>query len=210
LKIALFGGTFDPIHVGHLKAAAAAVRGFSLDRVLFVPSGHPPHKTREPLTAFDHRYSMVSLACAGNPRFIPSLLEAPRPGNKVCYSVDTVRRVRQNLKPNDKLYFLIGIDAFLDIHTWRSWQKLFQLVNFIVVSRPGFARKPIPEPTRKELAATKTTLHYLNGIRETASARAIRQAARRSGSLTKWVPGPVAEYIRKARLYSPKRAEFSK
>ena len=208
MKIALFGGTFDPIHLGHLKAAAAAVRRYGLHRVLFIPSGRPPHKSRAPLTAFDHRYSMVSLACAGNPRFIPSLLEAPKAEKRVCYTVDTVRGVRRKLKSSDELYFLIGIDAFQDIHTWRNWRQLFPLVSFIVVSRPGFASIRDREPARKELASTGPTLHYLNGIRETASARAIRQAARRSGSLTKWVPGPVAEYIRKERLYSPKGAGF--
>jgi nicotinate-nucleotide adenylyltransferase len=79
VNIALFGGTFDPIHSGHLWAAKAAARKFRLDRILFVPSGNPPHKHRDRLTPFHHRFAMVALACAGDPRFVPSLLEAPRP-----------------------------------------------------------------------------------------------------------------------------------
>ena len=204
LKIAIFGGTFDPIHLGHLKVAKAAVQRFKLDQILFTPSGCPPHKIRSPITPFNHRYSMVSLACTNNRRFIPSLLEAPRPGGKSCYSVDTVGHVRRNLRSNDNLYFLIGIDAFLDCRTWRNWQKLFKLVRFIVVSRPGFGAIPSKETQGIELAGKGTTLHYLDGISERVSARTIRKAAQGSRSITKWVPGAVAEYIRKQQLYSPK------
>ncbi len=210
LKIAIFGGTFDPIHFGHLKVAKVAIQRFKLDRILFIPSGCPPHKIRSSITPFNHRYSMVSLACANNRRFIPSLLEAPKPGNKSCYSVDTVGHVRQNLKSNDDLYFLIGIDAFLDCQTWRDWQKLFKLVRFIVVSRPGFGPIPSKETQEIELAGKGTTLHYLNGISERVSARTIRKAAQGSRSITKWVPDPVAEYIRKQQLYSSKGNLFPK
>ena len=153
---------------------------------------------------------MVSLACANNHHFIPSLLEAPKLGSKSCYSVDTVGHVRRNLRSNDDLYFLIGIDAFLDCQTWKNWQKLFKLVRFIVVSRPGFGAIPSKETQGIELAGKGTTLRYLNGISERVSARTIRKAAQDSRSIAKWVPVPVAEYIRKQELYSPKGDFFLK
>ena len=149
MNIALFGGTFDPIHTGHVQAARAAIRMFRLDRVLFVPTGRPPHKRGDHLTPFPHRYGMTVLACAGDRRLIPSLLEAPSAEGKTCYSIDTVRRVRRSLHMDDSLFFLIGVDAFLDLPHWKEYRRLLDLVDFIVVSRPGFdvdeIRKVVPD-----------------------------------------------------------------
>src|SRR6516164_1126972 len=143
VKIALFGGTFDPIHAGHLRAAKVAARKFRLDRILFIPSGDPPHKHRDRLTPFSHRFAMVALACQGDRRFVPSLLEAPRPDRRLQYSIDTARAVRKSLQPTDDLYFLLGLDAFLDLPHWRDYRCLFDLMDFIVVSRPGFRSQEI-------------------------------------------------------------------
>jgi len=118
VNIALFGGTFDPIHAGHLRAAKVAARKFRIDRILFVPSGSPPHKSRDRLTPFAHRFAMVTLACQGDLRFVPSLLEAPRPGRRPHYSIETALKVSQSIKPADSLYFLLGLDAFLDLPHW--------------------------------------------------------------------------------------------
>ena len=129
MKIGLFGGTFDPIHQGHVALARAARERFELGRIYFVPSHVPPHK-RQPVASYLHRYSMVVLATKGERAFIPSLLEAPgevasgalRKGREsqpaVNYSIDTVRRLKQELKKGDELYFLIGMDAFNDIAKW--------------------------------------------------------------------------------------------
>ena len=138
MNIALFGGTFDPIHTGHVQAARAAVRKFRLDRVLLIPTGKPPHKHGDRLTSFGQRFGMVVLACAGDPRLVPSLLEAPTPVGEPCYSIDTVRRVRRTLRKGDRLFFLVGVDAFLDLPYWKDYRQLLDLVDFIVVSRPGF------------------------------------------------------------------------
>ena len=138
MNIALFGGTFDPIHAGHLEAARAATRRFRLDKVLFVPTGNPPHKIRNHLTDYAQRYAMVALACALEPRFIPSQIESPTGDGTPRYSIDTVRAVRRRLQPNDRLYFLLGADAFLDLPHWKEFHRLLALVEFIVVSRPGF------------------------------------------------------------------------
>ena len=138
MNIALFGGTFDPIHTGHVQAARAAARKFRLDRIFFVPTGKPPHKHGDHLTSFPQRYAMTVLACAGEPRLIPSLLEAPTPEGKPCYSIDTVCKVRRSLRKSDRLFFLIGVDAFLELPHWKEYRRLLDLVDFIVVSRPGF------------------------------------------------------------------------
>ncbi len=138
MNIALFGGTFDPIHCGHLCAARAARERFALDRVYFIPAGRPPHRGRDRLTPFEHRYAMVTLACAGEPGFLPSLAESPsRRGAN--YSISTVRRFRRELGPGDRLFFLLGIDAFLEFRTWRQWWLLLNAADFVIVSRPGFS-----------------------------------------------------------------------
>lgn len=137
MNIALFGGTFDPIHCGHLSAARAARDRFALDRVHFVPAGRPPHRHRERLTAYEHRYAMVALACAGEPGFCASLAESPA-HRGASYSIRTVRRFRRQLAATDRLFFLAGADAFLELRSWREWRPLLGLVNFLVISRPGF------------------------------------------------------------------------
>ena len=143
LRIALFGGTFDPIHSGHMRAARAAARKFHLDRILFVPSGNPPHKTRDHLTAFHHRHAMVALACSSGLRFVASLLEAPTADHRPRYSINTVRAARRGLRLNDELFFLLGADAFHDLPHWKQYRQLLNSANFIVVSRPGFSIREI-------------------------------------------------------------------
>src|SRR5215469_15164554 len=118
MKIALFGGTFDPVHRGHLAVARAAAQKFSLDLIYFAPADIPPHKQKRVLADFRHRFAMLALATAGHKRFVPSLIDAPT--GRPNYSVDTVRRLKRSLGKRDDLYFLIGIDAFKDIHTWRK------------------------------------------------------------------------------------------
>ena len=130
MNIALFGGTFDPIHRGHVNVARAAAERFKLKEVWFVPADIPPHKQKAPVTSYFHRYSMVALALAGEPDFLPSLLEAPDPEAHVerrpSYSIDTVRRVKAGLRKRDRLYFLIGIDAFRDIAKWYEAEALLK------------------------------------------------------------------------------------
>jgi nicotinate-nucleotide adenylyltransferase len=213
VKIALFGGTFDPIHNGHLRAAEAAARRFRLDRVLFIPSGHPPHKTRDHLTPFAHRLNMVALACAGHPRFVPSLLETPRADGRPHYSIETVRRVRRTLGARDRLYFLIGIDAFQDLPEWKQYRHLLELVDFIVVSRPGYSdsmiagtlppelRRGAQRGRRHSIPLQRGTLHILRGLYVPASSSAIRRAVAAGRRVSGIVPPLVEEYIRKEELY---------
>jgi len=224
MNVALYGGTFDPVHLGHVAVARAAARDFDLRRIYFVPADIPPHKQKQPLTAYYHRYAMLALALAGEQNFLPSLLEAPEiiqsEGKLASYTVDTVRRFRQRLGKRDKLYFLIGIDAFLEIRTWRDPAHLLRECEFIVASRPGFsladAAMALPEEMRPKgnvaslfqhdeakgpLVLSGAVIHFLEGIYKPESSTEVRNAARSSRNLARLVPEAVAEYIRKMRLY---------
>jgi nicotinate-nucleotide adenylyltransferase len=134
VKLAIFGGTFDPIHTGHLAVAREACVRFQLDRVLFVPAAHPPHKAGVTHAPYEDRVRMAELACAAEPRFEVSRLEADTARS---YSIDTIEKVRATLASGDELYFLIGADAFAEIRTWRRWIDVARGVRFLVVSRPG-------------------------------------------------------------------------
>jgi nicotinate-nucleotide adenylyltransferase len=150
MNVGLFGGTFDPVHRGHLALARAARERCHLSRVLFVPANVPPHKQRLPLSAFPHRYAMIALATAQEKDFAPSLLEAPEDSDpssprkektrveKPNYTIDTVKRLKQSFKKEDQLFLLIGIDAFADIAKWHEAENLFRECHFVVASRPGF------------------------------------------------------------------------
>jgi nicotinate-nucleotide adenylyltransferase len=174
MNIGLFGGTFDPIHRGHIALAQAAREQYQLGRILFVPANIPPHKQKQPLTAFAHRYAMIVLATAADKSFVPSLLEAPADfpvtqtlaGKKNVttspspnYTIDTVLRLKQTLKKSDEVFFLIGIDAFRDIAKWHESDALFRECKFIVASRPGHSladvANSLPEKLRPAAHITK-------------------------------------------------------
>ena len=175
MNIGLLGGTFDPIHHGHLALARGAQEHFKLGCIYFAPANIPPHKQRHPLASYFHRYAMVALATMNERAFVPSLLEAPEetpiaaPNNKkrqaehatpgANYTIDTVRRLKQTLKKSDHLFFLIGIDAFKDIATWHEAAVLFRECEFIVGSRPGYSladvANALPEGLRPKSSVTK-------------------------------------------------------
>lgn len=228
MKIALFGGTFDPVHLGHLAVAWAAIDKFGLDLVYFVPADIPPHKQKRRLTDFQHRFAMLALAAADEPRFVPSLLDSP--AGQPNYSINTVRRLKKTLKKSDKLYFLIGMDAFQDIATWRQPEELLAECDFIVASRPGYSLaevgRALPQSLRPSDVALKalrkqgsngsialpgTTIHLLPELKERVSSTQIRAAAHRSvKQLSRYVPRLVAEYIKKERLYLGPEAKQEK
>ena len=161
-RIALFGGTFDPIHIGHLAVARAAERRFHLDEIHFIPTGHPPHKPLRGMASYADRYAMVSIACADHPRFVPSLAEsgAGHSGREVFYSVDTVKHFKQKHHgPGTHLYFLLGADSFLHIPTWKDYETLLGLCDFIVASRPGFDVAALRLVIPPELFARRGAAH---------------------------------------------------
>jgi len=205
MKLAFFGGTFDPIHRGHLAVARVAQRRYGLQQVLFVPSGLPPHKPGPSLTPFHHRHAMVALATAGEDGFLPSRLEDPgliAADRAVTYSIDTVRRLKGMLEPSDRLFFLIGIDAFLDIAKWREPEALLREAEFLVANRPGFSLPDVLEALPEGVRAT-ARLHLLASVQSPISATQIRSAARRGRDVEHLVGPAVADYIRTAHLYRP-------
>ncbi|HZQ17345.1 MAG TPA: nicotinate-nucleotide adenylyltransferase [Terriglobales bacterium] len=234
MNIGLFGGTFDPIHKGHLALAHAALERCKLGKIYFVPTNMPPHKTSPPAASYFHRFAMTVLATHDERAFVPSLLEAP--GEFVLhekkaakgsvasapnYSIDTIRKLKRELKKSDRLFFLIGIDAFKDIAKWREADALFAECEFIVASRPGFSLADvagsIPEKLRPRSEVTKpfskqpatgdlvlpgVTLHLLDDVNQNVSATAIRQAVATKKPIKKFVPESVEEYIKKEGLYT--------
>src|SRR3972149_6883120 len=143
-RIGLFGGTFNPIHLGHLRGAEEIREVFNLEEIIFIPSSIPPHKVTEKVIEARHRLEMVKLATANNPYFSISDVELLRPGKS--YSIDTLRYFRENQQ--DNLFFILGGDAFVEIETWKEFQNLFSLCHFIVMARPGSqentSSSPIP------------------------------------------------------------------
>jgi len=229
MNIGLFGGTFDPVHRGHMALARAALERYKLHRIYFVPANLPPHKQRRPHTAFVHRFAMLVLATAQDKAFVPSLLEAPEESDtatrkdrqeKPNYTIDTVRRMKQGFKASDKLFVLIGMDAFADIAQWHQAEALFRECEFVVAGRPGFSLadvanalpgslRPRPEVTRPfqkqpatgDLVLSGVTIHLLGDLHQPASATAIRQAVAAGKPLGRFVDPAVAEYMRKMGLY---------
>jgi len=218
-RIALFGGTFDPIHEGHLAVARAAERRFHFDEVHFIPAAHPPHKPASELLPFAHRFAMVALACAGQARFVPSLAESNSNSAAAgaSYSVDTVRRFQREIcRPSDQIYFLLGADSFLEIGTWKEYETLLGLCDFVVASRPGFSgdalRRVIPlrlmanqprdsRPNRGAIRLLRTTVHLLDTVASRVSATAVRRRLDGGRNVHGLVPRAVEEYILKQALY---------
>lgn len=212
VNIAFFGGTFDPIHLGHLHVARAACHRFRLHRVLFVAAGMPPHKRPNDLAPFEHRYAMLAIACAGEPHFVPSLLEEP--AGRLQYSIETVGRLKKSLAASDHLYFLIGVDAFLDLPSWKKPERLLDEADFIIVSRPGFPIREIVRviPPRMirvcsgrscagKIVLRRSTIYLLNGVDEAVSSSELRNALRDGRPVTGLIPPLVEEYIVKEGIY---------
>lgn len=186
-RIAIFGGTFDPVHDAHLAVAREAADSCGMDRVMFVPAKSPPHKIGDIHADFDDRFRMVELACQADVRFEASRIE-DRPGRS--YSVDTAALVRRQLGEAATLFFLIGADAFAEIQSWHRWQELAKLVEFIVVSRPR-RNFDVPEGV---------SVQRLDTLELPVSSSAIRSSLQR-GELDVPIPEAVREYIRKHQLY---------
>jgi len=200
---------------------------YKLHRIHFVAANSPPHKQRQPLSPFLHRFAMLVLATAEEKAFLPSLLEAPpedgsaKPrAEKPNYTIDTVRRLKQAFKASDKLFLLVGMDAFADIAKWHQAEALFRECEFVVASRPGYSladvanalpdklrpREEVTRPFHKQratgdLVLPGATIHFLEDLRQPASATAIRTAAAAGKPLGRFVDAAVAEYIRKMGLY---------
>jgi len=200
MRIALFGGTFDPIHRGHLAIATAAADAFALDQVLFAPTGHQPLKSGAPAASFPDRLAMVALACAEDPRFEASSIERPRPDGAANFTVDTLGVLRRH-NPTDLLFNLAGADSFLTLRQWHSPSRLLELAEWIVVSRPG---TPLTEEQIAALQLTpeqRSRVHLLTGIHEDVSATGLRQRLHAGDPCYGFLPATVDAYIQSHGLY---------
>jgi len=190
------GGTFDPIHFGHLVAAEEARARFSLDRVIFVPNGDPPHKKSYAVTAAERRYEMVVLATVSNSFFETSRIEIDRPGPS--YSVDTMRAFRERLGIDAKLYFITGVDALTEIATWHDPEKLLELCELIAVTRPGYEAERLRAALTSQMLART---HLLAIPRVDVSSTELRERAAAGQPLRYLTPEPVVRYIEVRGLY---------
>ena len=198
MNLAIFGGTFDPVHNAHLEVARAARREYFLDRILFIPASQPPHKPGRCVADYEDRFEMVRLACKEHPSFEPSRLEAPDRDRTHSYAMHTIRRVAAYLTPHDRLFFLIGADAFAEITTWYQWRQIFRDVEFIVVNRSGF-------PLDEAAVPAGARVHWLRSVNCPVSSTEIRQRLHAGQSVRGLLPPAVARYISRHQLYRPKK-----
>ena len=191
------GGTFDPVHNGHLALAKDALEELGLDDVLFIPAPAPPHKMGRTITPFAQRYEMVRLAIDGRARFALSDMEAHRQGQS--YTYDTLLALKAQA-PQKELYFLTGADALAGFTHWYRWQDILDLCTLVVTMRPGFAFKAPPE-LAQEAARRQKGLLLLKKDEVDISATMLRQAVALGRPWRQWVPEAVAEYIIANHLY---------
>lgn len=214
-RVGVLGGTFDPIHLGHLDVARAAADALNLDEVRLTPSHVPPHRRAPGASAF-HRFAMTSLAAAGDSRFVASDQELLRGG--ASFTADTLRALQAEGMPASRLFFLTGADAFAEIATWKDYPALLNLAHFVVCSRPGspagMVRGLLPDLTDRmvtvpleqeaairDAAEAPTRILLLDAATAAVSSTEVRAAAAAGASLDGLVPGTVAAHIRKHGLY---------
>jgi nicotinate-nucleotide adenylyltransferase len=213
-RIGLLGGTFNPVHEGHLRAAEEVQLKFALSQILFIPSYIPPHKQTTDMASPEDRFAMVELAVRAHPQLVASPLEIE--AREKSYSIITLNKLKA-IHPDAWVFFILGVDAFFEIETWRSYREVLKQCRFIVISRPGFdlarAREVLPSEYSKEigkcsgsgsvqeslLARFRIFLVPIKAL--DISATDIRHRVREGRSIHGLVPGPVEEYIRKKNLY---------
>jgi nicotinate-nucleotide adenylyltransferase len=217
-RVAIYGGTFDPVHNGHLEVARRVLELFELDDVVFVPACVPPHKRNANITSAFHRFAMLALATETDQSLQVSTIELDSPGEP--YAVETVERIRRTLGDQTELFFLMGADSWLEITSWHEWQRLLRMCHFIVVTRPGFEIEGVDYSNMSipvlnvlgddcrdwpNMKSEMKSPHVLlsNAANVDVSATIIRAAARVHDldKLKSMVPPAVANYIEKYNLY---------
>jgi nicotinate-nucleotide adenylyltransferase len=216
-RVAIYGGTFDPVHIGHIEVARGVLQLFELDEVLFVPACVPPHKSA--ISSAFHRFAMLALATEHHSRLRLSTIELDEPNRP--YAVDTVERLQSGIGLNSRLFFMIGADSWSEITTWHEWQRLLKMCDLIVVTRPGYELSAdVPEVAKvvdgrgmsqqeiSELLGDSGPHVFLTDVAMVdVSATRIRATVQSSAQSNDWatlnemVPAPVASYIEKYELY---------
>lgn len=198
MRVALFGGTFDPPHHGHIAVAKAAADAFQLDEVLFAPTGKQPLKLDVAATPFADRLGLVTAACMSDSRFFVSEIDAPRSNGVPNYTIDTLEALRK-ARPEDTLFNLVGADSFLTLRQWKEPERLLELVEWIVATRPGYP------PNFDSLGLNSVQLprvHLLRDVDEDISATELRQRLHRRDECSDLLPIAVSAYIKEHGLYS--------
>ncbi len=212
MRVGIIGGTFDPVHLGHLRTAEEAFEELGLEKVIFVPAADPPHKPGQVVLEFEHRWRMLQLSIAANPRFVLSDVERRTAGKS--YTVNTLRELGREF-PGTELFFLVGLDAFLDIDTWFRFEELFRLARIAVLRRPGFGEADLEELLSRRVSGgykrdpatgafihpEMLPVHYLGNSPLEVSSTRIRQLAAMGRSIRYLVHHEVLGYISEKKLY---------
>jgi nicotinate-nucleotide adenylyltransferase len=211
-RIALYGGTFDPVHVGHLEVARRVSQLFEIEKLIFIPAQMAPHKIGRPVTEPIHRYAMLALATQDDPGLVISTFELDAPNRR--YTVETVEHFQRELNDSTELFFIMGADSWSEITTWREWERLLTMTNHIVVTRPGYEPSTSHVCTLSErivdlssggssVSAQLKGIFFTDVVMNAASATNIRRLARqgKTDELVGLVPGPVLEYMKKYHIY---------
>ena len=197
-KIGILGGTFDPIHMGHLVMAEAVRMEYELDQVLFIPANSPPHKLGVPITPIIHRYIMTMMATYSNPSFFVSPIERDRPGPS--YTIDTVKALLADYSTGTELFFIAGTDTIAELHTWNDIYALLELCHFVGASRPG-RNQMIDSEIKRFGNLGQQKIHKLSTPELEISSTDIRERVRNGRSIRYFVPESVENYIHKEGLY---------
>lgn len=197
-RIGILGGTFDPVHIAHLFIAEAARDAYQLDRVLFIPTGDPPHKKTNRLAPGRERIRMLEEAIRDNPAFQVDDMEITRGGT--TYTIDTLRELRMKY-PGSQLYFIVGGDTLLDLKNWRNFESVAQMCSFIVYQRPGYHNEEMEREALELAKIYRADIHFAEGPNLEISSKYIRSRLVQNQSIRYLVPASVEEYIRKQGLY---------
>lgn len=215
-RIAIYGGTFDPVHLAHLEVARQVTKLFEIDELWFVPAQIAPHKLTRKVTAAIHRYAMLILATQDDPKLFVSTFELAEPDRR--YTVETLAHFKAELGQSSELFFIMGADSWSEITSWRDWERLLSMVNHIVVTRPGYDVElgHVSSDVRARIVdlrvsnngvadaahSSGTKIFITDAVNSDVSATNIRQTLIAGDSeVAAQLPGPVATYIRKYRLY---------
>ena len=206
MRIAILGGTFDPIHNGHLAAAHSVAEAFQVDEVHFVPAFSPPHKQAKGITSPFHRFAMVALATISFGHFRASTIEVDALEKR--YTVETLEAMKQTY-PGAELLFIVGTDMYQEIETWKNFRRLFELAHLVIVNRPGFPFREdvapftvLGETQTPSLSSDSAAVFYLPFVKLPISSTEIRDECRRGEQVSQWLPPEVCSYIERNKLYS--------
>lgn len=198
-RVGIMGGTFNPIHIGHLVTAEEAVNQFDLDEVIFMPTSQPPHKENAQLLPDEERYLMTVIATASNPKFTVSKLEIEREGHS--YTIDTIKTLHSLFGKNTLIYFITGADAVLEILSWKEPELLSAYCSFIAATRPGYNLKKFHETLKSEVQNNLPKIHLMEIPALAISSTDIRARIRTNMPITYLTPQPVVSYIYKNGFY---------